>query len=93
MDASCFRYKEIIELLLKHPNIDVTIKDIDGDFFMVYFNDKYDKSFLINYDLQQTILNNQREDIILFFNQHNLIHPDIKTEYKHLFQASEWGLI
>jgi ankyrin repeat protein len=93
MDASCFKYKEIIELLLKHPNIDITIKDLDGYFFIVYFNDKSYNSILIDYDLQKEILNNQREDIILFIDKYNFTHPKIKTEYKELFQASDWGLI
>jgi ankyrin repeat protein len=88
--ASSNGYKEIVKLFLKQPNIDITIKDSDGDFFMVYLKVN---SFLIDYKLQQTILNNQRDDIILFLNKYNLTHPNIKKENPDLFKANVWGLV
>lgn len=90
LDASYCGYYEIVELLLKHPDINVELKNNDDRNFIDKLSDN---SFLINYQLQKEILNNDREDIILFFNQYDLIYPDIKKEYKDLFQASNWGLI
>jgi ankyrin repeat protein len=88
--ASRNEYIDIVKLLLKQPEIDVELKDNKNYFIDYKINDN---SFLIDYDLQKQILNNQREDIIIFINQYELIHPDIKSEYKDLFQASVWGLI
>jgi ankyrin repeat protein len=88
--ASSRLNKEIVELLLKQPNINVEIEDNNGFNFISILKDK---SYLIDYQLQKQILNNQREDIILFLNKYNLVYPDIKSELPELFQASDWGLI
>jgi hypothetical protein len=77
-------------MLLKHPNIDVTIKNNEYKNFIDYINDK---SIFKNYYLQKKILNNNREDILVFLNKYGLINDKIKEEVPELFKASEWGLI
>jgi ankyrin repeat protein len=92
--ASYNRNIEIVELFLKQSNINITIKDVYNHIFIDYIiNNEEKKSFLINYDLQKKILDNQRDDIILFLDKYNLVHPDIKKENPELFKANVWGLI
>jgi hypothetical protein len=83
--------KETLKLLLSQPNIDIKNNTEDKNF--IDYLKKYDKSFLIDYDMQKKILDNNRDDIILFLNDHELIHPKIKDDYPELFKAKDWGLI
>jgi ankyrin repeat protein len=88
--ASSWGYKEIVKLLLKHPNINLELKDNNNNNFITILKNK---EFLIDYQLQKELLNNDRENIILFLDKYNLVHPKIKDENPTLFQASDWGLI
>jgi hypothetical protein len=88
--SSIYNRKDIVKLLLIQPEINITIKDNRGNIFIDFFKNR---SFLINYKLQKEILKNGREDIIIFFNKYNLVHPDVKKENMHLFKAHSWGLI
>ena len=90
IEALYYRHEEIVKSLLKHPGIDINIQNNDGENFIDFF--KYN-SFLIDYQLQKEILNNDRDDIILFLDKYNLIHPNIKKENPDLFKANVWGLV
>ena len=90
MISSFGKYNYIVEILLKHPDIDVTIKNDEGYNFIDMLEDT---SFLINYQIQKYLLKSGRDDIILFFDKYNLIDPKIKEEYPDLFNADKWGLI
>jgi ankyrin repeat protein len=82
--ATELRNKSIIKLLLNHPNIIIS----DKICLMLSV-----KNILIDYQLQKNILNNNRVNILILFNQYGLINSKIKDENKHLFQANDWGLI
>jgi ankyrin repeat protein len=85
-----FDKRDIINSLLIRPEIDITVVNINGNNIFHYIKDK---DAFINYKQQKKILKNNREDILIEFNNHGLIHPDIKKEYPDLFSASDWGLI
>jgi ankyrin repeat protein len=87
-----FRGREnITKLLLIQPNININVTHIIFNDSFIDYNSN--RSFLIDYKVQKEILDNQRDDIILLFDKHNLVHPKIKEENPELFQASNWGLI
>jgi ankyrin repeat protein len=88
--ASSTDKKEIIKLLLKRPEIDINIKNNDNKNFIEILKDKY---FLIDYDLHKKILKNGREDILIFLDKYELIHPKFKEENENIFKANNWGLI
>jgi ankyrin repeat protein len=81
------RSYDIVIKLLQFPNIEIIQ---DGECFL---NKKEDNSYLINYELQKKILDNDREDIILQFEEFGLVYKDIKEEYPNLFNAIKWGLV
>jgi ankyrin repeat protein len=80
----------VLKLLITQPDIDITIKNDMDHIFMDYI--LYDR-FLKKYELQKKILDNNRDDIILFFDKHNLVNYKIKKEYANLFKAEDWGLV
>jgi ankyrin repeat protein len=92
LSSSLNGFIDIVKLLLSHPKIDITIEnDIGCDFIQVQgTNERY---FLKDYELQKKILDNNRTDIILFLNEHRLVHPKIKKEYPHLFAGVDLNLL
>jgi ankyrin repeat protein len=80
----------VIEELLKRPDIDITLKDLNNNTFIYNMRNK---EILKKYSLQKKILDNNREDIILYFNNYDLVHPNIKKEYPDLIKAANWGLV
>jgi ankyrin repeat protein len=82
--------KEILKMLLEHPDIDITIKGNNGKTFMDYLNNN---SFLKDYSLQKKILENNRDDILLFLDKNKLLIEEIKKEAPDLFEAKNWGLV
>jgi ankyrin repeat protein len=99
---------DIAKLLITRPEIDVTLKCYgwrgwSGDFIDIVVNGMkaaYNISvkeahlnFLKEYPLQKKIINNGREDIILFLNKYNIYNDKIKNEYPHLFTGSELNLL
>jgi ankyrin repeat protein len=89
-DRGKFKIKDIIKLLLSR-------KDIKIDLFNFNYSDIYKHikycNYLKNYILQKKILENDREDIILFLNEYDLIESNFKKENPDLFNANDWGLI
>jgi hypothetical protein len=88
------------DTLLQHPNIDVTVKDKKGFNFIdnlkhsYYFENKTDLKYaLMIYHIQKKIIENGREDIILFLNKYKMVHPKIKEEYPHIFTGAELNLL
>lgn len=92
--CSYYERFDALFFLLKQPNIDVTARDYDGDFMEQLVGVGIDPSTILkNYDLQQTIIKNNRYDIIKMFNDYKAIHPDIRKEYPHLFTGIELGML
>jgi hypothetical protein len=83
--------KKILKLFLKCPDIDVTMKNFYNKNFIDYLEGR--RKFLIDYLLQKKILENERNDIIVFFNKYKLVHPKIKKEYPHIFTGAELNLL
>jgi ankyrin repeat protein len=71
---------------------DLNKSDEDFRNLLTFYNIKQLKK-LKNYKFQKDLLNNEKDDIILKFNKHDLVHPKIKEEYPELFKAKNWGLI
>ena len=82
-------YTEIVKMLLNCSDIDVNIRNNYGENFIDLFRDRT----IINYSLQKKILENGREDIIIFFDRYGLVDEKIKEENPLLFKISGWGLI
>jgi hypothetical protein len=84
---------DIVCLLLKHPKIDVYLKDVhDRDFIQYAKNEEVDLDYLTDYDLQKTIIENN-ETNILIFDKYGLLNGGIKLDYPDLFAAKDWGLL
>jgi hypothetical protein len=92
--ASYNRFRDIIVFLLTNKDIDITLKDKNGKNFVDWL-DNIDIliDIIKDYDLQKRIIENERDDIILYFDEINMIHEKIKEEYPDLFKAKDWGLI
>jgi hypothetical protein len=88
--ASRFGYYNILKMLLKHPNIDITYEIAGGT---IFFDEVEYLYTLRDYEMQKKIIENKRDDIILFLEKKGLVHPKIKEEYPDLFTANSWGLI
>ena len=66
-----------VKLLLQHPDININLKSIDDKNFIDILEGK---NILIDYDLQKKILENGRDDIILFLNEYGF-KPIFKEKY------------
>jgi ankyrin repeat protein len=79
---------KMLKKLLIRKDVDINIL-VSGEMF-IYYIQKKDK--LKDYSLQKRILDNDREDLILF-DKYELVVDEIKEEYPELFKAKDWGLV
>lgn len=92
-------YFDVVMILLKHSNIDVTVTASDGSNFINYLladDDINQRKSIVNlrtYDFQKTIIDNKRYDILLMFNKYDLVNSNIKEQYPHIFTGGDLNLL
>lgn len=90
--------EDIVKMLLSRPEIDVKLESNGwrgwyGNFIDIINEVGRKNIYLIDYDLQKKIIDNNRPDIILFLLKYNLVHENIKKENPYIFTGLDLNLL